>query len=126
MKAIGDILPPSGRKHKYCLCLIDQNFKWAEVVPLRNLSMRTACDALLGIVTCMGILKVIYSDQGINFKSHLSQEFENRLGTCFYLSTLAYPASNGAVEEFNCMFTQMLHYVIHIDPVNCDKHISYC
>ena len=122
---IGEIQPPSGRKHKYCLVLIDQNSRWPEVVPLKNLSAKNTCDALLEIFMRTGIPEIICSDQGTNFKSQLTQEFEKRLGSSPRFSTPAYPASNGLAEKFNRVFKQMLHHVIRTDPVNWDKHIPY-
>ncbi|GFY22008.1 transposon Ty3-I Gag-Pol polyprotein [Trichonephila clavipes] len=46
---IGPIQPPSGRGHKYVLCMMDQHTRWPEVVPLRSLTAKTACDSLLQI-----------------------------------------------------------------------------
>ncbi|GFT20313.1 uncharacterized protein K02A2.6 [Trichonephila clavipes] len=34
---IGPIQPPSGRGHKYVLCMMDQHTRWPEAVPLRSL-----------------------------------------------------------------------------------------
>lgn len=79
INAIGEISSPSGREHKYCLCLIDQNSKGPEVVPLRNLYAKTTCGTFLENFTHTGIPKVICSNQGTNFKSQLTQEFKNRL-----------------------------------------------
>ncbi|GBL97285.1 Retrovirus-related Pol polyprotein from transposon opus [Araneus ventricosus] len=78
---IGEIVPPLGRRHKYCLCLIDQNSRWPEVMPLKNLSAKTTCDALLEILMRIGIPEIICSDQGNNFTSQLTKEFEDRLGS---------------------------------------------
>ncbi|GBM06639.1 hypothetical protein AVEN_133973-1, partial [Araneus ventricosus] len=55
---VGEIVSPSGRRHKYCLCLIDQNSRWPEVVPLKNLSAKTTCDALLEIFMRTGIPEI--------------------------------------------------------------------
>ncbi|GBM10122.1 Retrovirus-related Pol polyprotein from transposon opus [Araneus ventricosus] len=122
---VGEIVPPSGRRHKYCLCLIDQNSRWPEVVPLKNLSAKTTCDALLEIFMRTGIPEIICTDQGTNFTSQLTKEFEDRLGVSPRFSTPSYPASNGLVEKWNRVFKQMLHHVIRSDPTDWDKHIPY-
>ncbi|GBO23130.1 Pro-Pol polyprotein, partial [Araneus ventricosus] len=101
---VGEIVPPSGRRHKYCLCLIDQNSRWPEVVPLKNLSAKTTCDALLEIFTRTGIPEIICTDQGTNFTSQLTKEFEDRLGVSPRFSTPSCPASNGLVEKWNRVF----------------------
>ncbi|GBN26069.1 hypothetical protein AVEN_100457-1 [Araneus ventricosus] len=84
---IGEIVPPSGRRHKYCLCLIDQNSRWPEVVPQKNLSSKTTCDALLEIFMRTGIPEIICSDQGTNFTLQFTKEFEDRLGISPRFST---------------------------------------
>ncbi|GFU21190.1 transposon Ty3-I Gag-Pol polyprotein [Trichonephila clavipes] len=44
---IGPIQPPSGRGHKYVLCMMDQHTRWPEAEPLRSLTAKTACDSQL-------------------------------------------------------------------------------
>ncbi|GBM57634.1 Gypsy retrotransposon integrase-like protein 1 [Araneus ventricosus] len=78
---IGPIEPPSARRHKYVLCLIDQHSRWPEAIPLRSLTAKSTCDALLEIFMRTGIPKLIASDQGTNFVSNLTQEFVHRLGS---------------------------------------------
>ncbi|GBN65434.1 hypothetical protein AVEN_171142-1 [Araneus ventricosus] len=77
----GPIEPPSARRHKYVLCLIDQHSRWPEAIPLRSLTAKSTCDALLEIFMRTGIQKLIASDQGTNFVSNLTQEFVHRLGS---------------------------------------------
>ncbi|GBN03452.1 hypothetical protein AVEN_122590-1 [Araneus ventricosus] len=72
-----------------------------------------------------GIPEIICSDQGTNFTSQLTKEFEDRLGESPRFSTPSYPASNGLVEKWNRVFKQMLHHVIRSDPTDWDKHIPY-
>lgn len=82
INAIREIALPSRREHKYCLCLIDQNSKLPEVVPLKNLYAKKTCGTFLENFMHTGIPRVICSNnQGTNFKSQLTQEFRNRLGT---------------------------------------------
>ncbi|GFU01480.1 transposon Ty3-I Gag-Pol polyprotein [Trichonephila clavipes] len=47
---IGPIQPPSGRGHKYVLCMMDQHTRWPEAVPLRSLTAKTACDSITNIL----------------------------------------------------------------------------
>ncbi|GFT50717.1 transposon Ty3-I Gag-Pol polyprotein [Trichonephila clavipes] len=46
---IGPIQPPSGRGHKYVLCMMDQHTRWPEAVPLRSLTAKNACDSITNI-----------------------------------------------------------------------------
>jgi len=122
---IGPIQPPSGRGHKYILCLMDQHTRWPEAIPLKSLSAKATCEALLCIFTRTGIPNIIASDCGTNFISSLTQEFMNRIGSSPRLSTPGYPASNGLVERWNGVLKNMLHQVIREDPSNWDRQLPY-
>ncbi|GFT19538.1 retrovirus-related Pol polyprotein from transposon opus [Trichonephila clavipes] len=49
MDLIGPIDPPSSKRHKYILCLVDQHTRWGEAVPLTSLSAKVTCEAWLNI-----------------------------------------------------------------------------
>ncbi|GFS84132.1 hypothetical protein TNCV_2365161 [Trichonephila clavipes] len=117
---IGPIQPPSGRGHKYVLCMMDQHTRWPEAVPLRSLTAKNACDSLLQIFSRTGIPSIIASDQGTNFKSTLTQEFTKRIGSSPRFSCPGYPASNGLVERWNKVLKDMIHHVICEDPRSWD------
>ncbi|GFY29326.1 retrovirus-related Pol polyprotein from transposon 17.6 [Trichonephila clavipes] len=122
---IGPIQPPSGRGHKYVLCMMDQHTRCPEAVPLRSLTAKTACDSLLQIFSRTGILSIIASDQGTNFKSALTQEFTKRIGSSPRFSCPGYPASNGLVERWNKVLKDMIHHVIREDPRSWDRQLPF-
>ncbi|GFW97295.1 hypothetical protein TNCV_4785091 [Trichonephila clavipes] len=122
---IGPIQPPSGRGHKYVLCMMDQHTRWPEAVPLRSLTAKTACDSLLQIFSRTGIPSIIASDQGVNFKLALTQEFTKRIGSNPRFSCPGYPASNGLVERWNKVFKDMIHHVIREDPRSWDRQLPF-
>jgi len=72
LDVIGPLLPKSGRGHNYILCLIDVCTRWVEACPLKTLTARETCDALLGMFNRIGIPKVIVSDNGTNFVAGLT------------------------------------------------------
>ncbi|GFV96882.1 retrovirus-related Pol polyprotein from transposon 17.6 [Trichonephila clavipes] len=122
---IGPIQPPSGRGHKYVLCMMDQHTRWPEAVPLRSLTAKNACDSLLQIFSRTGIPSIIASDQGTNFKSALTQEFTKRIGSSPRFSCPGYPASNGLVERWNKVLKDMIHHVIREDPRSWDRQLPF-
>ncbi|GFU99799.1 retrovirus-related Pol polyprotein from transposon 412 [Trichonephila clavipes] len=122
---IGPIQPPSGRGHKYVLCMMDQHTRWPEAVPLRSLTAKNACDSLLQIFSRTGIPSVIASDQGTNFKSALTQEFTKRIGSSPRFSCSGYPANNGLVERWNKVLKDMIHHVIREDPRSWDRQLPF-
>ncbi|GFW03878.1 hypothetical protein TNCV_2049941 [Trichonephila clavipes] len=94
------IQSPSGRGHKYVLCMMDQR-------------------------TRTGIPSIIASDQGTNFKSALTQEFTKRIGSSPRFSCPGYPASNGLVERWNKVLKDMIHHVIREDPRSWDRQLPF-
>ncbi|GFV46389.1 retrovirus-related Pol polyprotein from transposon opus [Trichonephila clavipes] len=122
---IGPIQPPSGRGHKYVLCMMDQHTRWPEAVPLRSLTAKNACDSLLQIFSRTGIPSIIASDQGTNFKSALTQEFTKRIASSPRFSCPGYPASNGLVERWNKVLKDMIHPVIREDPRSWDRQLPF-
>ncbi|GFV96180.1 retrovirus-related Pol polyprotein from transposon 412 [Trichonephila clavipes] len=122
---IGPIQPPSGRGHKYVLCMMDQHTRWPEALPLRSLTAKNACDSLLQIFSRTGIPSVIASDQGTNFKSALTQEFTKMIGSSPRFSCPGYPASNGLVERWNKVLKDMIHHVIREDPRSWDRQLPF-
>ncbi|GFS96955.1 retrovirus-related Pol polyprotein from transposon 412 [Trichonephila clavipes] len=122
---IGPIQPPSGRGHKYVLCMMDQHTRWPEALPLRSLTAKNACDSLLQIFSRTGIPSIIASDQGTNFKSALTQEFTKRIGSSPRFSCPGYPASNGLVERWNKVLKDMIHHVIREDPRSWDRQLPF-
>ncbi|GFX60434.1 retrovirus-related Pol polyprotein from transposon 17.6 [Trichonephila clavipes] len=122
---ITPIQPPSGRGHKYVLCMMDQHTRWPEAVPFRTLTAKTACDSLLQIFSRTGIPSIIASDQGTNFKSALTQEFTKRIGPSPRFSCPGYPASNGLVERWNKVLKDMIHHVIREDPRSWDRQLPF-
>lgn len=122
---IGPIEPASLGRYKYVLCLVDQHTRWAEAVPLTSLSAKTTCEALLTIFMRTGVPAVIASDNGTNFNSQLTREFERLMGASPRFSTPLYPQSNGLVERFNKTLKGMLHHVIRENPKNWHTKIPF-
>ncbi|XP_040062301.1 uncharacterized protein LOC120837151 [Ixodes scapularis] len=122
---IGPIETPSARGHKYALCLVDLCTRWPEVIPLRSLTAKATCDALLEIFTRTGIPETICSDQGTNFTSQLTRVMLEKLGCCPRFSTPEHPESNGAVERWNRVLKNMLFHVMEKDSKNWDRLIPF-
>ncbi|XP_077564545.1 LOW QUALITY PROTEIN: uncharacterized protein LOC144180009 [Haemaphysalis longicornis] len=122
---IGPLDVPSGRGHKYALCMVDLCTRWPEVVCLRSLTATATCEALLTIFSRTGIPELICSDQGTNFTSQLTQSFLERLGCAPRFSTPEHPESNGTVERWNRVLKNMLFHVIEKDPRNWDRLVPF-
>ncbi|GFU80529.1 pro-Pol polyprotein [Trichonephila clavipes] len=72
--------PPSRRNHHFIICAVDLCTRWAEAIPVKEISAKTTCNVLLKIFTQTGFPKMICSDQGTNFTSKLSEMFLSVMG----------------------------------------------
>ena len=123
---IGPLEPMSSGGHKYILCLIDSCTRWVEAVPLRTLTARETCDALLSIFSRIGIPRIVVSDNGTNMVAGLTQELYERLGVELRCSTPYHPEGNSLVERWNQNLKHMLHHVLISDePRAWDKRLPY-
>lgn len=122
---IGPLEPPSRRGHKYIICAIDLCTRWAEAIPVRNISAKTTCNVLMKIFTQTGFPKVICSDQGTNFTAKLTDAFLSVIGVSPRFSTPGHPESMGAVERWNQTLKDMLNKNIQEHGSNWDLHLPY-
>ncbi|GFV81890.1 retrovirus-related Pol polyprotein from transposon opus [Trichonephila clavipes] len=82
--------------------------RWAEAIPVKEISAKTTYNVLLKIFTQTGFPKMICSDQGTNFTSKLSEAFLSVMGVSPCFSTPGHPESMGAVERWNRTLKDML------------------
>jgi len=67
-------------KYNYCLVLCDSAIRWPAAYPLRSLSAKHVCKAMLQLWIITGIPSTVSSDNATNFSSKLNREFFKRLG----------------------------------------------
>jgi len=69
--------------------------------PLRSLSAKNVCDALISLSVMTGIASgmIISSDNGSNFRSALTREFLTRLNISPVFSTPGHPNACGLAER---------------------------
>ena len=111
---IGPILPegdPTAVKpaYNYALVLVDNYSRWPMAYPLKSLSAKAVCDALLQVFMTFSIPKVISSDCGSNFTSKLTQECLNRLGCTPRFNMPGHPEASGLVERCNQSLKNMVY-----------------
>jgi hypothetical protein len=121
MDCIGPILPegdPTVPKPEfnYALVIVDKYSRWPMAYPLRSLSAKAACDALLQVFMTFSIPNVISSDCGSNFTSRLTQEFLKRLGCSPRFNTPGHPEASGLVERCNQSLKTMIYKLAQSDP----------
>ncbi|GFS47629.1 hypothetical protein TNCV_1973251 [Trichonephila clavipes] len=122
---IGPVDPVSSQGHKYILCLMDQHSRRLEAIPLKSLTAKSTCEALLEIFSRTGIPEVIVMDNATNFTASLTQEFLKILGACPRFSTPYHPEGNGLIERWNRTLKNMLHHIIREKGRSWHRHIPF-
>ena len=121
MDCIGPIIPigdPSGPKPEYnhALVIVDLYSRWPMAYPLRSLSAKAVCDALLQVFMTFSIPSVISSDCGTNFTSQMTQELLKRMGCSPRFNTPGHPEASGLVERCNQSLKTMIFKLAQSDP----------
>jgi len=100
----------SSKSHKYILVGIDTSTHYADCVPLKTLTAKETCQALLTLFHKYGICRKFISDNGTNFTSQVTKSFLKCLGITVRNITPLRLASNGPAER--CIQT-VVNYCIH-------------
>jgi hypothetical protein len=123
---IGPLPVKSSRGHQYVLCAVCSLTRWPMAVPLKSLSAKELCDALLTLFSTYGIPRVIISDNGTNMVAGLTQEVYKHLGIHLRTSTPYHPEGNAIVERFNGSLKRMLHHIVTSDDAkDWDKKLPF-
>ena len=101
MDCAGPLLPGQSIQYNYALILVDSASRYPVCYPLRSLSAKNVCDALLNLFMTTGIASgmIISSDNGSNFRSALTREFMSRLNISPVFSTPGHPQACALAER---------------------------
>jgi len=80
MDCLGPLMPSQKVEFNYALVLCDSNTRYSFAFPLRSLSAKNVCNALLQLFQIIGIPSTIRSDCGSNFTSSLTTTLLKLLG----------------------------------------------
>ncbi|XP_030283654.1 uncharacterized protein LOC115587797 [Sparus aurata] len=94
-------LPKARSGCKYLLSVMCQSTRYPAAYPLRTITARAVVRALTQFVSVFGIPRVIQSDQGSNFSSHLLGQVLKLLGIGHNQSSAYHAQSQGALERFH-------------------------
>lgn len=93
-------LPRSKSGHTYLLTVMRQVTRYPAAYPLRSINAKAVVGALTKFISVFGIPKVIQSDRGSNFTSHLFAQVLKQLHVKHNKSTAYHAQSQGALEHF--------------------------
>lgn len=87
--------------------------RWPAAYPLRSLTAKHVCEAMLQLWMITGIPSTISSDNATNFTSKLNQEFFKHLGCSPRFNTPGHPESSGLVERMVGTLKNMINKMAH-------------
>lgn len=109
-------LPRSKAGSNYLLTVMCQSTRYPAAYPLRSITTRSVVRALTQFISIFGIPKVIQSDQGSNFASHLFSQVLKQLRVKHNMSSAYHPQSQGALERFHQTLKSLLRgYCVELD-----------
>lgn len=101
-------LPRSKSGHSYLLTVMCQATRYPAAFPLRTITSKSVVKALTQFISTFGIPKVIQSDQGSNFTSHMFAQILKQLEVKHNKSTAFHAQSQGALERFHQTLKSLL------------------
>jgi len=99
MDCLGPLFSNQKVEYNYALILCDSNTRYPFAVPLRTLTAKSVCNALLQIFQLVGIPSTIRSDSASNFTSSLTTTFLKILGCTPNFNVPARPQQTGLCEK---------------------------
>ncbi len=93
---------------KYLLTVMCQKTRYPAAYPLRSITAKAVVKALTQFISVFGIPKIIQSDQGSNFSSHVFGQVLKTLRTHHNQSSAYHAQSQGALERFHQTLKSLL------------------
>ncbi len=109
-------LPGAKSGCKYLLTVMCQSTRYPAAYPLRSITTKSVVRALTQFISIFGIPKVIQSDQGSNFTSHMFGQVLKLLRIKQNQSSAYHAQSQGALERFHQTLKSLLRaYCTELD-----------
>ena len=114
---VGPINPPGKRTgSRYIITATDYLTKWAKAKPVKDYSVAIVAQFIFkNIITGLGCLEILMSDQGTHFLNQTIQELTKEFQVFHQKSTPYHPQANGTVEAFNKILEHALTKVYNIN-----------
>lgn len=109
-------LPCAKSGSKYLLTVMCQSTRYPAAYPLRSITTKAVVRALTQFISVFGIPKIIQSDQGSNFSSHMFGQVLKCLRIKHNQSSAYHAQSQGALERFHQTLKSLLRaYCTELD-----------
>ena len=122
---VGPIYPPTDRKNRYILTIVDYATRYPEAVALPGIETERVAEALVDVFSRVGVPREMLSDMGSQFTSELIGEVSRLLSMRQLTTTPYHPMCNGFVEKFNGTLEQMLKKMCHEKPKRLGQILKF-
>jgi hypothetical protein len=123
---IGEINPPSSKKHKWILTAIDYFTKWIEAIPTRNTTYKFIMSFLEeNIFSRFGCPRKLITDNAQAFTSTSMVEFCRKYNIKIAHSTPYYPQGNGLVESSNKSLIRIIKKLLAENKRSWDSMLKF-
>jgi ribonuclease HI len=114
---MGQINPPSSKRHKFVLLATDYFTKWVEAIPLKKVTSENMVEFVKEhIIYRFGIPETITTDQGTQFTSSEFREFAESMEVKLLNSSPYYAQANGQAEASNKIMIKIIQKKIDQKP----------
>jgi hypothetical protein len=118
--------PITSRHNQYILVVMDHFTRWAEAFAIQDQTTETVARIVLEQIICRyGLPRVLISDRGSNFVSHLAKYIYSFLGIKRITTTAYHPQSNGIVERFNGTLKETLSMWVNENHTDWDVLLPF-
>ncbi|XP_027343131.1 uncharacterized protein LOC113855699 [Abrus precatorius] len=122
---VAQIHPPSTKGHKYIIVAVDYFSKWAEAVPLKEVTQSDVVNFIDEyIIHRFGIPETLTTDQGTVFVGRKVTQYAESLNIKMITSTLYYAQANGQVEAVNKILIKLIKKHIGSKPRNWHETLN--
>lgn len=121
---VGPLDPPTYRKNRYILTIVDYATRYPDAIPLPGIEAERVAEALVDVFSRVGVPREMLTDLGTQFTSDLMREVSRLLSFRQLTTTPYHPMCNGLVEKFNGTLKQMLKKMCSEQPKDWDKYIN--
>eukprot|EP01088_Endostelium_zonatum_P009160 TRINITY_DN2235_c0_g2_i1.p1 TRINITY_DN2235_c0_g2~~TRINITY_DN2235_c0_g2_i1.p1 ORF type:complete len:1400 (-),score=292.55 TRINITY_DN2235_c0_g2_i1:276-4475(-) len=110
--------------NKYILTIMDYHTRWPEAISLKDAKAHTVAKAYIDVfISRYGCPRIVLTDLGSNFNSHLMEEVNKILQTKHRTTTPYRPQTNGMIERFHAPLITSLSYLCSVDQTDWDEYV---
>lgn len=117
-------LPTSTSGKNFIFTIIDQSSRYAETIPLKNITSAAVIKALTDYFGRFGLCKIIVSDNGTQFCSAEFADFCKNFGIQHIRTSSFKPDSNGLIERLHRSLKQSL-IALSEEKKDWEKHLNH-